>query len=104
MGLYNPVPKGLEPSDSATNVTNSLSTTESTLCPANDDRKGLSFYNSTTATMLVSKVTGVTATAFQFKMTPDQFYVHPMKDDPYTGPWYAILTDGTGSAQVVESD
>lgn len=104
MGLYNPVSKGSEPSDSAAAVTNSLSTTESTLCPANENRKGLSFYNSTSSTMLVSKVTPVTATAFQFKMTPGQFFIHPMKDDPYTGPWYAVLDDGTGSAQVVESD
>lgn len=103
MGIYNPIPKAAESSNTAANITNSLSTTESTLCPANSSRKGLTIYNSTSETMLVSKVTGVTTSAFGFRLEPKQFYSHPMQDDPYTGTFYAILESGTGAAQVQET-
>ncbi|PHJ60237.1 hypothetical protein VF14_11635 [Nostoc linckia z18] len=104
MPLYNPPATFNFPVDSsstATEVTNSLSTTASEIIPANTNRKGLTIFNTLNQTVYIDAVTGLTTTNYMVAIPAGGFYELPT-NKIYTGHFYGILASGTGSVEIRE--
>lgn len=87
-------------STQAQQISNSLSTTASTLVASNSNRKGLTLFNSSDKTIFVDYSNAVTASDYAFKLEPNAYYEMPRPI--YTGVLHAILATGTASIEVRE--
>jgi hypothetical protein len=87
-------------SSSASQPTNSLSTTQSVLVASNSNRKGLTIFNSSGVTVFIDYANTVTTSDYAFSLISGAFYEMPMPI--YTGNLHAILASGTASIEVRE--
>lgn len=101
MPITNPSSQITFPSaSSAAPISNSLSTTQSVLCAANSDRKGLIIFNTSGVTVFIDYANTVTTSDYAFSLVTGAFYEMPMPI--YTGALHAIIASGTASIEVRE--
>jgi hypothetical protein len=93
------IPSTVVTTTTATPITNSLSTTKTTI-PLNISRKGLTIFNPLSSTVYVDFGTDVTASDYMFKLDSGAYYEMPQPI--YTGAISMILASGTGSVEIRE--
>jgi hypothetical protein len=104
MPLYNPPATFSLPVDTSSagsEITNSLSSTQSVIVPANSARKGLTIFNSLNQTVYIDINSSVSTTNYQFPIPAGGFYELPT-NKIYTGAFHGILASGTGSIEIRE--
>ncbi|MBG1267742.1 hypothetical protein [Nostoc sp. WHI] len=102
MALYNPPATFTLPVDTssiANEITNSLSTIASIIAPANTNRQSLTIFNSLTQTVYIDVTSSVSVTNYMVPIPAGGFYELPIK---YTGAFYGIIANGTGSVEIRE--
>jgi hypothetical protein len=101
MTITNPIAQvNFSSASSASQVSNSLSTTQSVLCAANSNRRGLTIFNTSSSTIFIDYSNTVTTSDYAFSLVAGAFYEMPMPI--YTGALHAILSSGTASIEVRE--
>lgn len=85
---------------SATEKTNSLSTTASNPITVNANRKGLTIFNTLSVDVFVDIADTVAANNYMFKLPAGSFYEMP--EPIYTGALWLICASGTGSVEIRE--
>ncbi|QMS87312.1 hypothetical protein HUN01_06835 [Nostoc edaphicum CCNP1411] len=104
MPLYNPPATfslPVDTSSSASEITNSLSSTASEIVPANTNRKGLTIFNILNQTLFIDALAGVTTTNYMVAIPAGGFYELPA-NKIYTGHFYGVIASGTGSVEIRE--
>jgi hypothetical protein len=104
MPLYNPPATfslPVDTSSSAGELTHSLSNAASMIAPANQNRKGLTIFNTLSQTLYIDVSNAVTTTNYMVPIPPGALYELPATKI-YIGALYGILASGTGSVEIRE--
>lgn len=101
MALYNPASVTVNQpiSDTSTPTTVAASTTSQTLIVANSNRKGLTVWNNSTATLYIDFDSAASASDYAVKIAADGYFEMPFN---YTGVISSIWSAANGNALVRE--
>lgn len=93
------LPGNFLPATTASEISNSLSTSASSI-PTNSNRKGLTIFNTLNVAIYVDIANTVSTTNFMFKLEAGAFYEMPQP--AFTGALHMICESGTGSVEIRE--
>lgn len=93
------MPSAFSSAATCTQLTNTLSTTASSIA-GNTNRKGLTIFNTLSVAVYVDTANTVTSSDFWFKLDAGAYYEMP--EPIYTGALHMICASGTGSVEIRE--